>query len=833
MPTFEELLTETERTDDFLFNMQQNHRQRVRRSIKKLEDRIVSASKRLSTTTSGRLEGAKVNLKQAQAVHRDMVKIFAEEYGVTTESIVGEFSEISNFIKGSYTNLDEAVRFTGVNRKMYDQLKSQSLTDYENLGLQAQQRIANAMYDQVAAGGSYSQLVNTFKGVLRGQKDVRGTPMETHAETHAFDSMMNFHNQVNLSEADELGIGDYLYVGDIIGTSRRFCITRAGKVYSRAQIESWNKLEWQGKRGPAFEFRGGWRCRHHWRPVRTEWLTEGEDGEFGEVTPDEMFASQQRRDFPTVDKAISQKEQLKKKHDTSQQKSKKLKAERAKIQKKSPPHPNERTLVKKINATLTIEKDLRRELKKEIAALKGDVAKHGKKIKADIKAGKVPKALTKKELHPSKPKVITTPDLHKSGIHSITDIGTTKHKHMSRDVVFPIQEETDRMAAFGNGTLKKRLAQPGKQIKIDVNSSRYLDVDAEEVLGTHTSGKSGGKIRLATNETGLTAKDIGIDEDFFLGEWQVNPESYRGVYRHEFGHHVHKELLSQGERRVWFDLYDERSVSSWITDVSDYASDNVREAFAESFSAYMHPKYRKGLLPADVEDFFDGLLKKGQTKAEIAKATKAAKPVGKSTGAFKNRSHKWGQDSWSGWHDNLTAKQLDAFESYVYDDEIYGSLNHHLRKGTTKKLSAYQKGIMQNIDDAMKKGFVQEDTFVYRGSGGTRVEWFKDNVGKTVTDEGFKSTSVAKNIATDYMEAEGGTDFMTGEFKEPMLAKIRLRKGSNAGYMSYSDIDIEAYDEKEVLLPRGTKMKILGVKRRKGGSKTWLKSYWEVLMEVV
>ncbi len=277
-PTIDELLGVAEETDEFLEDMRTLHRRRVRNAISKTQKRIIASTRDLETDSSGRLVAKRVNLKLAEKVQRDAVGIFNAEYGTTISDLVGDFDEISGFIQNSWSDLGETVNFTGIDKDIIDSLKDNALADYEQFGLQAQRRVANTMYDQIIGGAPYSDLLTTFEGIFEGHTDVRGVPMAVHAQTHAFDSIMNFHNQVNLKKADDLGINHYLYMGDIIKTSRRFCRVRAGKLYSRAQIDSWNRLEWQGKRGPAFEFRGGWNCRHHWQPTRPEWV-EGKETE--------------------------------------------------------------------------------------------------------------------------------------------------------------------------------------------------------------------------------------------------------------------------------------------------------------------------------------------------------------------------------------------------------------------------------------------------------------------------------------------------------------------------------------------------------------------------
>ena len=282
-----DIVTEAMDTDTFLEEMRSQHKRRLRRAIRELEGKMVDQLAHLDVTKGGKLEGIKINLKQSQKIHSKMLKIFEEEYGTTISSVVGDYGQISNQIKRSWRHLGESVHFTDIDKAMLTSLQEQSYEQFALFGEAAQRRMADAMYGSVVAGASYSQLVKTIQGILRGHKDVRGRPMTAYADTHAFDAVMNFHNQVNVKKSEDLGIKKFMYVGDIITTTRPFCRKRSGKLYSKAQIESWNNLSWSGKSGPPLIKRGGYNCRHHWRGFKDDWLDQEE--EVGEMIEDEIF----------------------------------------------------------------------------------------------------------------------------------------------------------------------------------------------------------------------------------------------------------------------------------------------------------------------------------------------------------------------------------------------------------------------------------------------------------------------------------------------------------------------------------------------------------------
>jgi len=57
-----------------------------------------------------------------------------------------------------------------------------------------------------------------------------------------------------------------LYQGGEIKGTRSFCESRTGKVFNRETIESWQNLEWQGKKKGhnIIIDAGGYNCRHYY-----------------------------------------------------------------------------------------------------------------------------------------------------------------------------------------------------------------------------------------------------------------------------------------------------------------------------------------------------------------------------------------------------------------------------------------------------------------------------------------------------------------------------------------------------------------------------------------
>jgi hypothetical protein len=246
---------------------------RMRKSIRELERRIITEANKLRVSDMGLLVGPRVNLKQAQKMHTALTHMFEDIYGKQITAHVKGYKEVANWVLENFDTLDVAADFTDIDKAMIKQLNKQTVIEFTALGEQAKQRITQSLYNSIAAQAPFADFVGEISAALTGRLDKRGRPLSVHAELYANDAIMNFYNSVHIEKARSLGMRWLLYSGTIMANTRDFCSRRVGKAYSIAQINSWDH-SWTGKRGSALVYRGGWNCRHHWQPVRKEWLEE-------------------------------------------------------------------------------------------------------------------------------------------------------------------------------------------------------------------------------------------------------------------------------------------------------------------------------------------------------------------------------------------------------------------------------------------------------------------------------------------------------------------------------------------------------------------------------
>lgn len=275
MATNEEINSAAKRSNSWIKARQSKHQEMMLDAIKVLQDNILDLSRQLSIGPDGVIEGPHKNWSVAQKIHEGIIRDFQDEFNSEAKKVTDDFIKANDDVRANYNTLNESIRFTSTNKEMFSALRDGYYQDYLAVGSAAQEKITKAVYNHVIGGGSFSTLESSIRQALLGSKakSVTGRSLATYSKLYARDFVMNYHNDVMQTKARDLGMEYFKYIGTIMSRSRRFCIQRVGKTFSKKEIMSWNQFNWAGKSGPPLSHRGGYNCRHHWQPVRPEWLT--------------------------------------------------------------------------------------------------------------------------------------------------------------------------------------------------------------------------------------------------------------------------------------------------------------------------------------------------------------------------------------------------------------------------------------------------------------------------------------------------------------------------------------------------------------------------------
>ena len=139
---------------------------------------------------------------------------------------------------------------------------------------------------------------------------------------------------------------------------------------------------------------------------------------------------------------------------------------------------------------------------------------------------------------------------------------------------------------------------------------------------------------------------------------------------------------------------------------------------------------------------------------------------------------------------NFSSEESSAIRSY--SEVAYYDINNGLRGGTG--LSQTNQDTAALLDSAIAKSTISEDTQLYRGYSGPALA-----VGQTAWDKGFASTSTSTAIAASFGDAR-----VDDEHSGRVVLAIDTPAGTNAVAVSG-----RSYDEKEVILGRGSGFKVI------------------------
>lgn len=113
-----------------------------------------------------------------------------------------------------------------------------------------------------------------FRQALKNVLSVNGQPVR-YLTTYASDTLYQFSRAYTDEVTKELDAQYFYYMGTSIKTTRDFCSSRVGKVFTKMQVKEWAKLTWKGKidgtTGQSiFMYAGGYNCRHRILPISQE-----------------------------------------------------------------------------------------------------------------------------------------------------------------------------------------------------------------------------------------------------------------------------------------------------------------------------------------------------------------------------------------------------------------------------------------------------------------------------------------------------------------------------------------------------------------------------------
>lgn len=130
-------------------------------------------------------------------------------------------------------------------------------------------QIKNVLMNDLTAKSSWETMQKNFTELINPE-EVDGA-LTKYWKRYAWDALTRTQAAADNYLAESLELKHFVYQGDLINTSRKWCVEKVGLVFHRDILDQWETEEWKGKAVgiPVVLARGGYNCRHEFN-----WISE-------------------------------------------------------------------------------------------------------------------------------------------------------------------------------------------------------------------------------------------------------------------------------------------------------------------------------------------------------------------------------------------------------------------------------------------------------------------------------------------------------------------------------------------------------------------------------
>ena len=286
----------------FIEQLGDANEKRMATVLQTLESRI-AAIVASAPTKAGKL----FDLEWAIAARQDILIQIRTLFLAESTAVVNDYSKASESLR---LMLGEYGDFVGVSEDVVRALKRQSFQGFEAIASRFLNEIADEVYQNTLTGRTAADSITALRQKINGvfaasdkvevarlvdianaggkasedaikslhsifAADKLGNNMRRYSTQIVHDSLMQFDASIAIQLGKESGADAYKYYGSTITDTREFCRRHAGKTYTEEEIREIWQGDWAGKApGDPFIVRGGYGCRHHFRPVFQEEIDE-------------------------------------------------------------------------------------------------------------------------------------------------------------------------------------------------------------------------------------------------------------------------------------------------------------------------------------------------------------------------------------------------------------------------------------------------------------------------------------------------------------------------------------------------------------------------------
>ena len=272
------------------------HEKRVISILQQLEDEIAEL------VISAPQNNKKLfDLAWAIQARQDIETTIQTTFITQIDTNIRDYAQVVDSLGTMFTQYEA---FVGVSPETISALQRISFQGFQDIASTFADELANELYQNTLTGRPVAESVKSVRQKINGvyiqsdQTEIKrlvdiansdsagaedavkelhriyaadrsGNNMRRYATQMVHDSLMQFDASMNVAAGQEIGAERWKYFGSVIRDSREWCKSHVGQTYTEEEIRIlWSSNSWSGKAsGDAFIVRGGYNCRHHWRPV--------------------------------------------------------------------------------------------------------------------------------------------------------------------------------------------------------------------------------------------------------------------------------------------------------------------------------------------------------------------------------------------------------------------------------------------------------------------------------------------------------------------------------------------------------------------------------------
>lgn len=244
-------------------------------------NRLSAILSRLELDNTGLIKTNRANLSILNSLRRELQNvIITDAYQKRVSSFINSFQEVKVLNDSYYLTAPKAFN---PNKNLYKILINDAIEVTGNSLLEAgiNERViqpAREMIRQgITSGAQYADLLENIRIEIKGIKDKAGEPerlgrLHRYTKQITTDSLNQYSANYNKAITDDLKLNKYYYSGGLKTTSRSYCKKRAGKYFTKEEIEQSASQRWDGKitgtnESTIFIYRGGYNCNHQYYGV--------------------------------------------------------------------------------------------------------------------------------------------------------------------------------------------------------------------------------------------------------------------------------------------------------------------------------------------------------------------------------------------------------------------------------------------------------------------------------------------------------------------------------------------------------------------------------------